>query len=450
MSMDDILLRQAPHSVEAEQAVLGSILIDGRCFNGVVGVIKAEDFYSAANSDIFRTLYSMFSFGLPIDPVTVLDRMREDGVWNDDSPGYIRDLMMVTPTAANVMEYAAIVRDKALLRGLADAGADINGMAISGEGGAENILEAAERRIYDLRQGRERVGLEPISQILVGVYEQITNAMNSGGKIPGLATGIYDLDRMILGLSNSDLIFIASRPGMGKTSIALNIALHVAKTSGKTVAVFSLEMSREQLAMRLLSAEAYIDGKKLQRGQIKPDEWERLVKAASIISKADLLINDDATLTVSEMLAQCRRLQNLGLVVIDYLQLMQAATSNDKQNQFENRATVVSKMSRMMKIMAKDLNVPVVCLSQLNRDNEKRKESKKPRLSDLRESGSIEQDADIVLGLYRDIYYNEESETPNLAECLILKNRRGDTGTIELQWLPEYTTFTSLDRKHEE
>jgi len=444
--MDELLLRQIPHSTEAEQAVLGSMLIDARCVGDVIGVLKADDFYSTVNRDIFETVFSMFNFSVTIDPVTVLDQLRVEGVYSDDSPGYIRDLMLITPTAANVMEYAAIVRDKALLRAIADAGGDISNMAVSGEGGAMNILEAAEKRIYSLRQGRSREGLEPISKVLTGVYEQISKAAKAGSGIPGLTTGFHDLDRSTMGLNKGDLILIASRPGMGKTSIALNIALHAAKTSGRTVAVFSLEMSREQLAMRLLSSEAFIDGKKLQTGLIKPEEWRRLGDAAASIGASDLLINDDASLTVADMNAQCRRVAGLGLVVVDYIQLMQSATGA-RGHQGENRVQIVSEISRMMKIMAKELGVPLICLSQLSRANEAR-QNKRPLLSDLRESGAIEQDADVVIGLYRDDYYNNASEQPNIAECIILKNRRGETGTIELQWLPEYTNFSSIERRH--
>ena len=448
--MDELLSKQIPHSAEAEQAVLGSMLIDSRCVADVVGVLKTDDFYFSVNKDIYETIYSMFNRALAIDPVTLLDQMSENGMSKDDTPGYIRDLMLITPTAANVIEYAWIVKDRALLRAIADAGGDINAMAVSGEGGAMSILEAAEKRIYGLRQGRNRAGLEPISKILLDVYEQISIASKSGNNIPGLTTGLDELDRVIMGLNNSDLIIVASRPGMGKTSLALNIALHVAKKSGKTVAFFALEMSREQLALRLISAESFIDGKRLQTGRIKQDEWRGLTNAASSISNADLLINDDPSLTVSEMNAQCRRLSNLGLVVIDYLQLIQSA-SGARGYQSENRVQAVGEISRTMKIMAKELNVPVICASQLSRANEKRKgEDKRPMLSDLRESGAIEQDADVVMGLYRDDYYNEDTEIPNIAECLILKNRRGETGKIELRWRPEYTTFSSIERRSEE
>ena len=444
--MDDILIKQTPHSIEAEQAVLGSIMIDARCVPDIVEILKADDFYSSVNKEIFACICSMFNYSQTIDPVTLLEKMRADGVWNDGSPAYIRDLMLITPTAANVKEYAAIVKDKSLLRGIAEAGADINAMAISGEGGADNILEAAEKKVYNLRQGRQMDKLEPISSILISVYDRILRAAKSGSEIPGLPTGLHDLDRYIMGLNDSDLIIIAARPGVGKTSIALNIALHVAKTSGKAVAVYSLEMSRADIALRLLSAESYVDGRKLQTGRIKEDEWRRLAEAAASISATNLLISDDSTLTVTRMNAQCRRVKDLGLIVIDYLQLMQAA-SDGRDYHNENRTQVVTQISRMMKIMAKELNVPVICLSQLNRANERQKD-KRPQLSTLRESGSIEQDADIVIGLHSDDDPDDESETHNIVECIILKNRRGETGKIELQWLPEYTSYTSLEMRH--
>ncbi len=445
--MDELISRQMPHSIEAEQAVLGSMLLDARCIGDVVGAVKASDFYSSVNRDIFETMFTMFTYSMATDPVTVLEQMRVHGVWTETSASYLLELVNITPTAANVMEYAAIVRDMALLRSIADSGSDILNMALDGEGGATTILEAAEKKIYALRQDRTS-GLEPISKILLSVYEQLAEASKSGSRYPGLPSGLEDVDRKIMGLNNSDLILIASRPGMGKTSIALNIAMHVAKTSGKTIAVFSLEMSREQLALRLLSSMSFIDGKKLQSGHLSADEWRRIGDAASQISKYDMMINDNPSLSVAEMNAQCRRLPNLGLVVIDYLQLMQSAGSGTKYSG-ENRTQVVSDISRMLKIMAKELNVPLICLSQLSRANESR-QNKRPMLSDLRESGSIEQDADIVMGLYREDYYNKEVEHQNIAECIILKNRRGETGTIELTWIPEYTTYTSLERHHEE
>ncbi|MBR4744348.1 MAG: replicative DNA helicase [Oscillospiraceae bacterium] len=448
MAADELLVRQMPHSLEAEQAVIGSMLIDSRCIGDVCEVVKAEDFYSEMNRAVFETIYSMFSYSMTIDLVTVLEHMRESGTATDRLADYLIELMNLTPTATNVREYAEIVRDKALLRGIATAGGEINALAMEGLGSASDILEASEQKIYALRQGRNTTGLQSVAQVLVNVYAQLTEAAKTGSRIPGLGTGLSDLDSAIMGLNNSDLILIASRPGMGKTSLALNIALHVAKTSGKSVAVFSLEMSREQLALRLLSSEAFIPNKKLQTGMLNPEEWKKLSRAAASISGADLRINDNPTLTVADMNAQCRRVSNLGLVVIDYLQLMQSASGTSRYAG-ESRTQVVSDISRMLKIMAKELNVPVICLSQLSRANEAR-QNKRPMLSDLRESGAIEQDADIVLGLYREEYYSKDTELGNLSECIVLKNRRGETGTIELEWLPEFTSFSSVDRIHGE
>lgn len=450
--MDDLLSRQIPHSNEAEQAVLGSIIIDSRCVSEVIGLLRSDDFYSEINKSIFETIFSMFSYGKPIDGVTVIESMREDGHYTEAIPEYIRDLMLITPTSANVMEYASIVRDKALLRAIIDAGSNITELAISGEGGAMSILTAAEKKIYNLRTGSSRAELEDISKIMPEVYKQISETAKAGVGIPGLTTGFADLDRIIMGLNRSDLIQLAARPGMGKTSFALNIALHVARKSGKTVAVFSLEMPREQLAMRLLSSQSYIDSKRLQTGKIKSDEeWRSLWDASKLIGKAKLKINDDASLTVTEMNAQCRRIDDLGLVVIDYMQLLSSA-SPERGFRSENLVTKITEISRTMKVMAKELDVPVICLSQLNRESDKRTgDDRRPRLSDLRESGSIEQDADIVMALYRDDYYNkEDSEFPNEAECLVLKNRRGETGTVRLRWDPQYTSFSAIDYQHDE
>ena len=438
-----------PHSTEAEQSVLGAMLIDARCIPDVVTALKGSDFYSKVNQDIFDTIYKMFSFSKVIDPVTVLEQMKLDGVFNEaTSRQYLIDLMSITPTAANVMEYVDIVRDKALLREIATTASDIGKMVSDEADTATDVLEAAEKRIYALRHDRTVGGLVPVSKVLVNVYEQLSIASKSDSSIPGLSTGLVDLDSAILGLNNSDLILVAARPGMGKTSIALNIALHVGKRYKKAVAVFSLEMSREQLVSRLLASESFVDSKKLQTGKLSESDWQKVASAAATISQTDILIEDNPTLTVSEMNAQCRRVQNLGLVVIDYLQLMQSASGKSNYSN-ENRTQVVSDISRMLKIMAKELNVPVMCLSQLNRASAARSD-KRPVLSDLRESGSIEQDADIVLGLYRDDYYNPDSEERNIAECIIMKNRHGETGTVKLKWLPEYTTYTSLDRIHDD
>ena len=445
--MEELLGKKTPHSAPAEQAVIGSMLIDPRCVPEVLEKLKSDEFYVKLNRDIFETMYTMFAYGQTIDPVTVLDQMKVRGVYQDQCESYVAEIMRITPTAANVMEYAAIVRDRALLRRLGEAADEINSMVYEGAGEAETMLEAAERKIYALRQGRNVGGLMPVSSVVQTVFDNLSETAASGNKIPGLETGLPDLDRMILGLNKSELILIAARPGMGKTSIALNILLHVAMNLNKTVAMFSLEMSREQLVTRLLSRAALVPSQNLLTGQLSEQQWRDIADAAQTISMTDIRIDDNPTLTVSEMNAQCRRLPKLDLVVIDYLQLMQSAGSGHSWSN-ESRTQAVSDISRMLKIMAKELNVPVICLSQLSRANESRQD-KRPMLSDLRESGAIEQDADVVIGLYRDGYYNKESTNPNLAEAIILKNRKGSTGTVELSWLPEYTTFGSVEKHRE-
>ena len=446
--MDEILGRKTPHSAPAEQAVVGSMLIDPRCVPAVLEKLRADEFYIELNRDIYETMYAMFSYGQTIDPVTVLDQMKVRGVYKDNLDSYLAEIMRVTPTAANVMEYAAIVRDRALLRRLGETADEINNMVYEGSGEADSMLEAAERRIYALRQGRNVGGLLPISTVVQNVFDDMAEAASSGSRIPGLSTGMPDLDERILGLNKSDLVLVAARPGMGKTSIALNFALHVAMVEKKTVAVFSLEMSREQLVTRLLSRASLVPLHNLLTGQLSDQQWREVADAAQAISATDIRIDDNPTLTVSDMNAQCRRVPDLGLVVIDYLQLLQSAGSGHSWSN-ESRTQAVSDISRMMKIMAKELNVPVVCASQLSRANEGRQD-KRPMLSDLRESGAIEQDADIVIGLYRDGYYNRESENPNLAEAIVLKNRKGSTGTVELTWLPEYTSFASIEKRRDD
>lgn len=444
--MDDALLtRQMPQSLEAEQAVLGSMLIDARCVPDVIGILRPDDFYLAQNKDIYEVIYSMFNFSQVIDPVTVLDKMKELGVYQDDSPNYLMQLMEITPTAANVLRYAGIVRDKSMLRGLATAAQGISETVFEGMGTPAEQLEAAEKKIYALRKGERGDSLEKISVILHRVYDRLVEQAESDSEIPGLSTGIRDLDKKINGLNKSDLVLIAARPAMGKTSFALNIALNVAKKYKQTVAFFSLEMSREQLVSRLLSGESFVDSQKMLTGKLTDDEWTKLAMASDVLSQTDIRVDDNPSITVAEMNAKCRRLDNLGLVLIDYLQLM---TSSGYGKGGESRVNVVSEISRALKIMAKELDVPVICLSQLSRANESRTD-KRPILSDLRESGAIEQDADEVMFLYRDDYYNENSEEKNVAECIVAKNRHGETGTVKLQWLPEYTTFTDREWRHE-
>ncbi|MFI3313252.1 MAG: replicative DNA helicase [Eubacteriales bacterium] len=448
MAMEDILSRQMPHSLKAEQAVLGSILIDSRCVADVISLLRPDDFYLAKNQEIFETVYSMFNFSQIIDPITVVEKMKERGVFDELSTvQYFGELMDVTPTAANVAQYCHIVRDKALLRRIAEASSDISETVFEEVGTAQEILEAAEKKIFSLRNDGGTDSLEHVGTILLKVYDRLNELSQSGSAIPGLSSGFRDLDSKIGGLNKTDLILIAARPGMGKTSIALNICLHAAKHSQKAVVFFSLEMSKEQLVMRLLSNESFVDNHNLLTGQLSDEEWNKLSTASSALSQTDLRTDDNPAITVAEMNAKCRRVDNLGLVVIDYLQLMTSAGGSGKQS--DNRTQVVSEISRALKIMAKELSVPVICLSQLSRANEKRPD-KRPMLSDLRESGAIEQDADAVMFLYRDDYYNPETEEKNVAECIIAKNRHGETGTVKLQWLPQYTTFADREWKHSE
>ena len=447
-SEEELLTRQMPHSTEAEQSVLGSMLIDARCVPEVIEALRPEDFYLRTNREIYETIYSMFNFSLTIDPVTVLEHMKQNGVYDENtSRNYVLQLMEITPTAANVKEYVAIVKDKALLRRIAETAGELTAMVQEGTGTAQEVLEAAEQRIYAIRQGRSAQGLAHISSVILNVYERLNELAASDSAVPGLSTGLPDVDMAISGLNKSDLILLAARPGMGKTSFALNMLLHAGKFSGKTVVFFSLEMSREQLATRLLSSEALVENNRLKTGSLRETDWEKIAGAATILNKVDIRIDDNPMLSVADMNAKCRRLDDLGLVVIDYLQLMTSA--GGKGYAGENRQQVVSDISRMLKIMAKELNVPVICLSQLSRASEKR-DDKRPMLSDLRESGAIEQDADIVLFLYRDDYYNEDSEKHNIAECIVAKNRHGETGKVELRWMPEYTQFSTLDTRYDE
>ena len=446
--MDELLGIRVPQNLQAEQAVIGSMLIDPACIPDVLKDARAEHFYNRANREIFETIFTMFNYAQTIDPVTVLEQMKERGVYHEEtSRNYILELMKVTPTAANVREYVTIIRDKALQRDLGKVAGDITNMVNEGLGGADEMLEVAERSIYALRKDRTIGGLKPVSEVIQTVYDDLSRLSQEGGEgLPGLSTGLVDLDRQILGLNEGELILIASRPGMGKTSIAMNIAMHAAKTSGKAVAVFNLEMSREQLAIRMLSGESLVNSQKLLKGSLNQEEWRRIVAAAGAISATKIMIDDNPSLSVADMNAQCRRVPDLGLVVVDYLQLMQSA--GGKGGGGESRQQIVADISRMLKIMAKELAVPVLCMSQLSRANEARQD-KRPMLSDLRESGAIEQDADVVIGLYRDSYYNKDCENPNAAEAIVLKNRKGQIGTVDLMWLPDYTTYVSADKRYE-
>ena len=445
---DALLTNQMPHSPQAEQAVLGSMLIDADCVKDVMDQLQTQDFYLRTNRDIFETIYQMFVYSKPIDGVTVAGEMEKNGKSNEQTRSYLVQLMEVTPTSANVMEYVRIVQEKSLMRQVAFAAGRITAMVQQGTGSAGDMLEAAEQRIYAIRRGRSAQGMVPVSMVLGDVMSQLAELSARGGKsVPGLSTGLSTVDAKINGMNKSDLLLLAARPGMGKTSMALNVALSAARESGKTVAIFSLEMSKEQLVTRLIASEGLVENQRLITGNLRESDWQRIAEAASALSCMDIRIDDNPLLTVADMNAKCRRLENLGLVVIDYLQLMTSA--GGKGYSGENRQQAVSDISRMLKIMAKELQVPVLCLSQLSRANEKR-EDKRPMLSDLRESGAIEQDADIVMFLYRDDYYNADTEKRNVAECIVAKNRHGETGKVELRWMPEYTAFGTLETRYDE
>ena len=443
--MDELTSLSLPHSIEAEQAVLGSILIDERCMPAVVERLVPDDFYLRQNRELFEVMYAMFSRFQTIDPVTVVDELKRAGHFDDKTTvPYLRQLMEITPTAVNAAEYADIVKDKALLRRIGEVAGELTELVRAEGGTASQILELAEQRIYAIRQGRAAQGVEHIAAVLSQVWEGLKQRQADNKEFPGLSTGLIDLDRRIAGLNTSDLLILAARPAMGKSALALNIALNAGKYSGKSVAIFSLEMSREQLGMRLISCECFIELKKLVTGRLDgAEDWGKVAAAVAALSQSKIYIDDDSMVSVADINAKCRRIKDLGLVVIDYLQLMTSSGANTGRN--ENRQQIVSDISRSLKIMAKELNVPVLCLSQLSRANESRASGqRRPMLSDLRESGAIEQDADIVIFLYREGYYDEDTENQNVAECIVAKNRHGETGTVYLEWRPEFTTFRNL------
>ena len=451
MPAEELMELQLPHSVMAEQSVLGSMLIDERCVPAVMERLRPDDFYMRQNRELFQVMFAMFNRFETIDPVTVVNSMKQAGVYDDGTTvPYLRQLMEITPTAANVLEYVDIVADKALLRRVGEAAGELGELVRAESGTASQILEAAEQRIYAIRQGRSARGLSHISSVMNEVWETIKERQAQGGEFPGISTGLVDLDRRISGLNDSDLIIVAGRPGMGKSSLAMNIGVEAAKQSGKSVAVFSLEMSKAQLGLRLVSTEALIDNKKLTTGRIVgEEEWGRVALAVASLSQAKMYLDDDASLSVAEINAKCRRIDDLGLIIIDYLQLMTSAGGPPKNN--ENRQQIVSDMSRALKLMAKELNVPVICASQLSRANESRSAGqRRPMLSDLRESGAIEQDADIVMFIHRESYYEDDTENPNVAECIVAKNRHGETGTVMMEWRPEFTVFRNLAYQYDD
>ncbi len=436
---------QLPYSLEAEQSVLGSLLIDPGCISESFSYISPASFYSERHQKIFSVFLKLFTSGLPIDFITVLNACMRDNIFDSEQSGkiYLTQLMDMVPSIANFLSYCKIVKEKFYLRSLIRAARNIVDLATRAESDAETILDLAEQQIFDIRQeDRVNSNLVPIAEVINQVFDHLDKLL-SGEEQAGLSSGYLALDKLLSGLNPSDLIILAARPAMGKTSFALNIASRVAKQSKKQVVIFSLEMSRQQLVERMLSSECSILSTKLHSGNIDPDEWPILAAGAQELGECQIFFDDTPNLGTAEMKAKLRRLSNLGLVIIDYLQLMSTGRRD------ANRVQEISEITRMLKIMAKELSVPVISLSQLARGPEARQDHR-PILSDLRESGSIEQDADIVMFLYRDEYYNPKMEKPEVAECIVAKNRHGETGTIELGWDGKFTRFIGLDRYHNE
>lgn len=440
-----------PFSAEAEQSVLGAILLDSQCLDRIAEILPNPDYFYLANHRlIYAVMLEMFTLGQPIDFVTVLDNLKKDSDFEENTAKtYLLQLAQIVPSIKNAQTYAYIVRDNYDVRTLITTARDIIEDASSGTNDAAMLLDSAEQRIFDIRQGKNMQGLQRINETIIETFDRL-DALNSDENqlYQGIPTGIYDLDETITGLNRSDLILLAARPGMGKTSFALNIARHVAVKEKRKVAFFSLEMTKEQLTARLLSTEAMVGGVKLRTGKLADDEWIRLVEAGDILSKTEIYFDDTPGITVPEMKAKLRRLKNVDLVVIDYLQLMSGG------RRIDNRVQEISEITRNLKIMAKEINVPVLTLSQLSRASEQRSDHR-PMLSDLRDSGSIEQDADIVLFLYRNDYYRDgenvdEDFDKNSGECIIAKNRHGETRAVPLHWQGEFMRFTAKEVRRSE
>ncbi len=441
-----------PHSIQAEQSVLGGLLLDGDAWEQIADRIDESDFYRKEHRLIFRAVRELAEDGRPCDVVTVSELLEQRGQLKEiGGLTYLTSLAEATPSAANIIAYADIVRERAILRQLAHVGTEIADSAFHPEGRSVDVLlETAEQKVFHISDQRQRGdgGFKPIKGVLAKAVDRIQELYEKGGSVTGVSTGFVDLDQMTAGLQPADLIIVAGRPSMGKTSFAMNIAENVAIKEQKPVAVFSMEMPAEHLAMRMMSSLGRIDQHRLRIGQLEDDEWPRMTSAINILANAKLFIDDTPALTPTELRARCRRLVRehgeLGLVVVDYLQLMQCPGAG------ENRTAEISEISRGLKALAKELNVPVIALSQLNRNLEQRP-NKRPVMSDLRESGSIEQDADVIVFIYRDEVYNEDSPDKGTAEIIIAKQRNGPIGTVRLTFLGQYTRFENfIDNPYDE
>lgn len=446
LSAEDLTGRDLPYSLEAEQTVLGVLLLNPDALPTVIARLKPECFYREQHRQIYSIILRMFSNGQNADIITVMNEAVASGVFetSEMAKTYLKGIMEGVPSTSNVASYCKIVEDKYLIRSLMTVAREVLDSCADGSEDPRVLLDLAEQKIYEIRQGREVEGLTRLSEIIVTAYDRIQKLSGEDKtQYQGLRSGYSQLDSYISGLNKSDLIVIAGRPGMGKSALALNMAANVAKRNpDKDICVFSLEMSKEQLATRMLSSEALVPNTQLNSGEISNEEWVKLASAADALSQVSIYIDDTAGITVPQMKAKLRRMKNLGMVIIDYLQLMESPENHT------NRVTEVSEITRQVKLMAKELNVPVLLLSQLNRSVESRQDHR-PMPSDLRESGSIEQDADIILFVYREGVYNKEDPNQSAAECIIGKNRHGSTGTVNMAYLGEYTLFRNIDARAE-
>lgn len=443
------IIRQMPVSIEAEQALLGSIIIRPESFDKIGGMVEVEDFYLEEHKHIYSALVKMYTQSKMIDTVTLVNALVEQGD-RDEAGGiqYITLLAESVPVASNVKDYARIVKDKSLLRRLIGVCDEITRDAYEESAPVRTVIDSAEQRMFDISNDNDVKEFRHIRDILQNVYRDIETTVEMKGAVTGAKTGFSALDRMLVQMGKGDLVIVGARPGMGKTSFALNIATNVAKNSNKAVAIFSLEMSGEQLVTRIISSEALVDSHALRTGQLKTEDWDNIAGVISQLSGADIYIDDTSQITTTEMRSKLRRIKNLGLVVIDYIGLMQSTSNAD------NRAQQVGEISRNLKVMAKDFGVPIVCCAQLNRGTESRPGAgKRPTLADLRDSGSIEQDADIVLFLYRDEYYKDISgadtdsaDSANTAEIIVAKNRHGSVGNVKMGWIGQFTKFRTLEQ----
>lgn len=442
--MEEALLKRVlPHSIEAEQSVIGAMIMDKDAIVAASEILTEEDFYSKQYGALFEAMVELNDEGKPVDTVTLQDRLREKDVPPEvSSLEFIRELLNTLPTSAHIKNYANIVAEKAMLRRLIKLNEEIANTCYVGKDSLENILEDTEKRVFNLVQRRNTDSFVPIRQVVMNAMDQIEKASKNKGSVTGIATGFIDLDYRTAGMQPSDLVLIAARPSMGKTAFVLNIAQHVAFKLEQTVAIFSLEMSKEQLVNRLFSLESKVDAQKLRTGNLSDNDWEKLIETAGVIGKSNLIIDDTPGITIGEMRSKCRKYKleyGLNMIIIDYLQLMSGSGKNDSRQQ------EISDISRSLKALARELGVPVLALSQLSRAVEQRPDHR-PMLSDLRESGAIEQDADVVMFIYRDDYYNKDTEKKGIAEIIVAKQRNGPIGTIELVWLPEYTKFANMQK----